>query len=140
MHSNRAVFFQNQGTFFFDKINVVFYIFQKTQGRPPPLVACLNRDISKSLKKDTAQKMKFSIQNFFSKCDQIRSFLCMWSHLLKKSLMENFIFCAVRNEPQAFLSQLNQYPHEQMCFCVLLTYLKLNSVAAEVPIIKNPVH
>ena len=61
MHSNRAVFFQNQGTFFFDKINVVFYIFQKAQGRPPPLVACLNRDISKSLKKDTAQKMKFSI-------------------------------------------------------------------------------
>ena len=24
---------------------------------------------------DTAQKMKFSIKNFFSKCDQIRSFL-----------------------------------------------------------------
>ena len=29
------------------------------------------------------------------KCDQIRSFLRIWSHLLKKSLMENFIFCAV---------------------------------------------
>ena len=39
-----------------------------------------------------AQKMKFSIKNFFSKCDQIRSFLRIWSHLLKKSLMENFIF------------------------------------------------
>ena len=38
---------------------------------------------------DTTQKMKFSITNFFSKCDQI------WSHLLKKSVMENFIFCAV---------------------------------------------
>ena len=43
----------------------------------------------------TAQKMKFSIKDFFSKCQQIRSFLRIWSHLLKKSLMENFIFCAV---------------------------------------------
>ena len=36
--------------------------------------------------------MKFSIKDFFSKRDQIRSFLRIWSHLLKKSLMENFIF------------------------------------------------
>ena len=34
------------------------------------------------------KKMKISIKNFFSKCDQIR----IWSYLLKKSLMENFIF------------------------------------------------
>ena len=34
-------------------------------------------------------KKRFSIKDFFSKCDQI------WSHLLKKSSMENFIFCAV---------------------------------------------
>ena len=44
-----------------------------------------------------AQKMKFSIKDFFSKCDQIRSFLRIWTHLLKKSLIENFIFCAVQN-------------------------------------------
>ena len=43
----------------------------------------------------TTQKMKFSIKDCFSKCDQIRSFLRIWSHLLKKSLMESFIFCAV---------------------------------------------
>ena len=43
----------------------------------------------------TAQKMKLSIKDFFSKCDQICSFLRIWSHLLKKSLMENFIFYAV---------------------------------------------
>ena len=43
----------------------------------------------------TAQKMKFSIKDFFSKCDQIRSFLRIWSNLLKKSSLENFIFCAV---------------------------------------------
>ena len=37
--------------------------------------------------------MKFYIKDFFSKCDQILSFLGIW--LLKKSLMENFSFCAV---------------------------------------------
>ena len=41
----------------------------------------------------TAQKMKFHY--FFSKCDQIRRKPQIWSHLLKKYLMENFIFCAV---------------------------------------------
>ena len=42
-----------------------------------------------------AQKVKFSIKYFFSKCDLIGRKLRSWSHLLKKSLMENFIFCAV---------------------------------------------
>ena len=46
----------------------------------------------------TAQKMRFSIKDFFSKFDQIYSFLWIWSHLLKKSLMENFILCAVEQE------------------------------------------
>ena len=41
--------------------------------------------------KVTAQKMKLSINDFLSKCDQICSCLRIWSHLLKKSLMENFI-------------------------------------------------
>ena len=44
---------------------------------------------------NTAQKEKFSIIDFFSKCDQTRWKLRIWSHLLKKALMENFIFCAV---------------------------------------------
>ena len=39
--------------------------------------------------------MKFSIKDFFSKYDQIRSFLRICSYLLKKSLMENFILSAV---------------------------------------------
>ena len=41
------------------------------------------------------KKMKFSIKDFFSKCHQIRRKLRFWSYLLKKSLMENIIFCAV---------------------------------------------
>ena len=42
-------------------------------------------------------EMKFLIEDFFSKCDQILRKLRIWSHLLKKSLIENFIFCAVPN-------------------------------------------
>ena len=39
----------------------------------------------------------FSIKDFFSECEQIHSFLLIWSHLLEISLMENFIFYAVNN-------------------------------------------
>ena len=39
--------------------------------------------------------MNFSMKDFFSKCDQIRRKLRIWSHLLKKSIIENFIFCVV---------------------------------------------
>ena len=41
--------------------------------------------------KNAAQKMRFSIKDFLSKCEKLR----IWSHLLKKSLAENFIFCAL---------------------------------------------
>ena len=49
----------------------------------------------------TVQKIKLSIKDYFGKRDQIRRKLRIWwklqiwSHLLKKSLMENFIFDAV---------------------------------------------
>ena len=43
------------------------------------------------------KKMKFPILDFFSKCDQICRKLYVWSHLPRKSLMENFISCAVRD-------------------------------------------
>ena len=39
--------------------------------------------------------MKFSNRDFFSKYEQINSFLRIWSYLLKKSLLGNFIFCTV---------------------------------------------
>ena len=38
--------------------------------------------------------MKLSIENFFSKCDQIRGFLQI-SHIQNKSITENFSFCPV---------------------------------------------
>ena len=49
------------------------------------------------------KKLKFSIKDSFSKCDQIRMKLRIWSHLLKKSLMENFIFCVVGTFELMFL-------------------------------------
>ena len=47
--------------------------------------------------------MKFSIKDFFSKFDQIRSFLWIWSHLLEKSLMENLFFVHCYNQLQEIL-------------------------------------
>ena len=41
---------------------------------------------------NTSQKMKFSIKDFFSKCNQICRKLRIWSHLLKKSLMKTSFF------------------------------------------------
>ena len=40
----------------------------------------------------TAQKLKFSVNGFFNKYDQIHRKLKIWAALLKKSLTENFIF------------------------------------------------
>ena len=36
--------------------------------------------------------MKFSVKDFFSKCDEILSFLRIGSHLLKKSLIKTSSF------------------------------------------------
>ena len=40
----------------------------------------------------TTPKVKFLIKDFFSKCDQIRSFLLIWSHLLKKFYAKQTLF------------------------------------------------
>ena len=40
--------------------------------------------------------MKFFIMDFFSTCRQIRRKLRIWSHLPKKSVIKNFIFCTAR--------------------------------------------
>ena len=57
-----------------------------------------HESLSKSLalySSSTAEKMNFSIKDFLSKCDQIRRKLRILSYLLKKSLIEIFIFLAV---------------------------------------------
>ena len=45
---------------------------------------------------NTALKMKFSVKDFYSKYDQIHRKLQIKSYL-KKSIIENFNFCAVQN-------------------------------------------
>ena len=54
--------------------------------------------------------MKFPIRKFFSKCGQISSVLRIWSHLLKKSFIENFTFCSVIHaELKGFCSSYCEY-------------------------------
>ena len=57
----------------------------------------------------TAQKMKCSIY-LSGKCDQIRKKMRLWSHLLKKSLMENVICAATFIN----LSSSTNFDHEVM--------------------------
>ena len=55
---------------------------------------------------NTAPKMTFSFKGFFIKCNQIRRKLRIWSYLLKKSLKENSIFCALQ------VPNLSQITHQ----------------------------
>ena len=73
----------------------------------------------------TTQKMKFSIKDFFSKCDQIRRKLQIWSHLLNKSLMENFNFCVVKGNSFQQCAVMAMCCHEiiTICYCCLALYL-----------------
>ena len=59
-----------------------------------------------------------SIKDFLSKFDKIRSFLPIWAHLLNKSLMENFIFCAVW--PFPWLPEFYWNKHFSMTFIVTI--------------------
>ena len=70
-----------------------------------------------------AQNMKLSVKDFFSKCYQIFRKLRIWWHLLKKSLMKNFSFCAVFS-----LNTLEAYSEPcqtSKCFAKLVNDCKL---------------
>ena len=56
--------------------------------------------------------MKLSIKDFFSKSDQILRKLRIWSHLLKKSLIENFIFGVVNH----FVKSVQIRTYSGLCF------------------------
>ena len=83
-----------------------------TVDRPIHLKISMLRSITpkfnllEDLRDITAQKMKFSMKDLFSKCDQIRNLLRIWSHLLQKSFMENFIFFAVYKPNESFIWSL----------------------------------
>ena len=65
--------------------------------------------------------MKFFIKRLSSKCDQMHSFLRIWSHLMEKYLMEDFIFCAVTVEIlyERLETQCKSIWFEKICFYFL---------------------
>ena len=68
------------------------------------------------------------MKDFSIKCDQIRSFTLIWPHLLEKSLMENFIFCAVAVLPwysvDSLMAPFNHYNKHNHCNILLLYVIK----------------
>ena len=75
--------------------------FSKDPGRGPGLFYKVCRMRISIMIAWTAQKINFSIMDFLSKCDQIRSFLRISSYSLKP-LTENFIFCAVKPKKEPY--------------------------------------
>ena len=72
-----------------------------------------------------AEKMKVSIKDFFGNCDKIRRFLRNWPHLLKKSLIENFIFVqfvSILIRTQNFLMKLIMQHNELLLQKIFWTY------------------
>ena len=65
--------------------------------------------------------MKFSIKDFCIKYDQICSSLLIWPYLLRKSLMANFIFCAVTSINTILLSKIldpwRESPRKYLLVC-----------------------
>ena len=59
-----------------------------------------NLDIKSLLTSAKSKKVSTATSSFFDVLSEngitLVSFLRIWSHLLKKSLMENFVFCAVQ--------------------------------------------
>ena len=62
--------------------------------------------------------MKFSIKDLFSKNNQIRKKLRIWSHLLKKSLMEIYIFCAVLVSLKLVCTELESFTYATAQICL----------------------
>ena len=68
---------------------------KKTDGEKKEGKLVSSVKITFSSRVQTSQAMKFSVNDFFSKCGQTCRKVRIWSRLLKKSLTENFIFRAV---------------------------------------------
>ena len=75
----------------------------------------------------SAQKIKFSIKDFFSKCDQMRSFLGIWSDLLKKSLMEKTSFFV------QYLQNVYIVTSQNLIIFLLLINHKILTLPAPIP-------
>ena len=71
------------------------------------------------------KKKKFSIADFFRKCDQNRRKLRVWSHLHKKSFMENFIFRAV---DWSKAKQMSSHDLDPFAIKLIILYSKITSI------------
>ena len=78
-----------------------------------------------SFEKSYFTKNEFLNKDIFSKCDRIRSFLWIWLHLLKKSLMENFIFLG--SVMIILLAQIHFsiYPRNENIYVLLISTLAI---------------
>ena len=68
-------------------------------------------------------KKKFSIKDFFRNCDQITRKLPNWSHLMKQSLTENFIFCAAYLSYHESFYTTNEQRNQDFIIHVSMFYL-----------------
>ena len=73
----------------------------------------------------TTQNIKFSMKVSFSKCDQIRRKLGIWSYLLKKSLMENFIFVQCHILFSKALTKINDKIIMIMMMMIIITIIMI---------------
>ena len=89
--------------------------------------------------------MKFFIKDFVRKCDQIRRKLqiwshlltAVWSHLLKKSFMKNFIFCAAKIH-LLHLRNITSKSPSAFLFSVLTLGLKASAFTCPKSTIEKP--
>ena len=82
--------------FTFCAVREIYFTSNDSQVKKFTYVYFLEKIFTTILIQITAQKMKFSIKDFFSKCDQIRRKLRIWTNLLKKPWMENLIFPVIK--------------------------------------------
>ena len=89
-------FFENYNLDVYIFTNFTFqklWIYMLIRGVSPQITLNLLKRAIFFQRSTTVQKMKFPIKDFSSECDQIYRKLRIWTRLLKKSFMENFIFC-----------------------------------------------
>ena len=79
--------------------------------------------------------MKFSITNFFGKCDQIRRKLRIWSHLLKNPIMENFIFSVLQSTSTQITFYINYTVWNQFIIEILAVFYIQIWFKCEIPLL-----
>ena len=96
---------------FFLQIKALFPIFEKGQGRPPPLTPSSNTPVLQfhyfiSLETANTQKvLSVSFNNFFRKCECISNcYLLILSNLLKKLLRKTSLFVLFELLPAGLLN------------------------------------